>query len=140
MSSRLQTSFIGGLLGALITMGLMAIRKALTGTEPIFITAYKNLIAPNATITAALIGGGLFALSGGLWGLLYGLTITRDRPIKGLLFGTAPAFWLLLVVAPLMLNQPIFFGFAAPEVLPPILFNCLVWGLFVGWYVHHNTA
>ncbi len=140
MASRLRAGFLGGTLGALVPAGVMTVRTLLGGPLPLFIKTYRHVFGRASLPEAAVIGGLLFVLSGGAWGALFGEFVSDPSPARGLVYGIAPAFWVFVVVAPVMLDQPIFFGFAAPEIIPPLLFNCLLWGVFVGWFMQRAES
>jgi len=57
---------------------------------------------------------------------LFAPAVSDPIPRKGVPFGIAPAFWPVLVVAPLMLNAPVFFGFAAADIILPFVLTGLV--------------
>lgn len=138
MLGRWTAGFVGGVIGGLLIAALQCILWVVVGSPPMFVTIYQHVLGPAALGTAGLIGGALFTLSGGIWGVLFVASVSAATVLKGILFGLAPAFWLFLVVAPLMLGQPIFFGFTTFKIILPLLFNCLVWGGVVGWYVHRH--
>ena len=138
MQERWTIGFVGGLIGGVLIAALQGTLWMICGPVPRFVAVYQHVLGPAPVWTASLIGGALFVLSGGLWGVLFVASISPSTVMKGILFGIAPAFWLFLVVAPLVLGQPIFFGFAAPRIILPLLFNCLVWGGMVGWYVRRH--
>jgi len=57
---------------------------------------------------------------------LFAPAVSDPIPRKGVPFGIAPAFWPVLVVAPLMLDAPVFFGFAAADIILPFVLTGLV--------------
>lgn len=135
MAPRLRAGFAAGAVGSVFPIVFMIGRRLFGGPPPLFITTYRNVFGGAPLLEAACIGGVLFVLSGAAWGMLFSTFVTDPSSVRGMLFGIAPAFWVFVVVAPLLLNQPVFFGFAAPKVIPPLLFNCLLWGGFVGWFM-----
>jgi hypothetical protein len=134
MRSRLQSGFIGGALGSCFIAAIMLVMQAVGGVTPMFIATFNATLGPASPIVAGIAGGALFVLSGALWGVPFGALVRSPTIWKGIAFGLVPALWLWIVVAPMMLGKPAFFGFAPPKLLLPFVFNCLVWGTTVGWY------
>lgn len=134
MQDRLRIGFIAGALGALAITVIMLVMQLAMGTTPMFVGTYQSVLGPASLVVAELIGGVLFVLSGAVWGMLFTALIEQPTLAQGMLFGLAPALWLWLVVAPLMLGQPVFFGFQVPNLVMPFIFNVIVWGSITGWY------
>jgi hypothetical protein len=135
MQSRLQSGFIGGALGSVLITVIMLVMRGLGGITPMFVAAFDATLGPASPVVSGVAGGVLFVLSGALWGVPFGALVQSPTVGKGVAFGLVPALWLWLVVAPMMLGKPVFFGFALPKLVLPFVFNCLVWGTTVGWYV-----
>lgn len=138
MKASLRTGFIGGTIGSLAIVAIMLVMYAMQGVTPMFMATYQSAIGAGGPLAAGLVGGVLFVLSGAVWGALYAAVVPDPSITKGIAFGFVPALWLWVVVAPLMLGQPVFFGFAAPKIIMPFIFNCLVWGTATGWYASQN--
>jgi hypothetical protein len=134
MRDRLRTGFIAGALGALAITVIMLVMQLAMGATPMFVGTYQSVLGPSSLVVAELVGGVLFVLSGAVWGMLFTSLVKQPTLARGMLFGLAPALWLWLVVAPLMLGQPAFFGFQVPNLVMPFLFNVVVWGSITGWY------
>ncbi len=132
-ASRARIGFVAGLIGAVILIVVMYV-LFLTGLggPPAFVGMYRSVFG--GTVPAAqLIGGVLFAVSGGVWGAIFGALVRDPTPLKGALFGILPSLWLWIVVAPVVGN-PLFNGFTTQGILMPLLFNVVIWGTFMGWY------
>lgn len=134
MYSRLQSGFVGGALGSVFIAAIMLAMFVVAGTPPMFMATFNATLGPASPIVAGLAGGALFVLSGALWGVPFAALVRTPTIGKGIAFGLVPALWLWVVVAPVMLGKPVFFGFALPKLILPFVFNCLVWGTTVGWY------
>jgi len=134
MQERLRIGFIAGALGSLAITVIMLIMQFAMGATPMFVGTYQSVLGPSSLVVAELVGGVLFVLSGAAWGALFTALVDRPTLVKGMLFGLVPALWLWLVVAPVMLGQPVFFGFQVPQLVMPFIFNVIVWGSITGWY------
>lgn len=134
MQERLRIGFVAGALGSLAITVIMLIMQLAMGATPMFVGTYQSVFGPSSLVVAELVGGVLFVLSGAAWGALFTALIKQPTLVKGMVFGLVPALWLWLVVAPVMLGQPAFFGFQVPKLVLPFLFNVIVWGSVTGWY------
>lgn len=138
-SKKLGRGFIAGLWGAVILIIVMYVFQWLDWIgEPGFVGIYRSLFHHDS-IGAQVLAAILFAISGGIWGFLYALFTRHSTVLKGAVFGFLPSFWLWLVVLP-TIGQPIFSGFALKGILLPILFNVIIWGTFVGAYMHSSES
>ncbi len=141
MQDRLQVGFVAGLLGALILGVLMVIMSLITGQPPAFAAVYHGIFLGSGAVGASswIIGALLFAVAGGIWGLIYTAIVDDPGIGSAMLFAILPTLYQWLVVAPLM-GQPVFFGFAPRQIILPIVANILIWGSFVGWYCDQRLA
>lgn len=134
MNKRLTDGFIAGAVGAIILVAIMYIMKATgIGEDPAFISIYRGTFGakpPTDQVIAAL----LFVISGGIWGLIYGALVKHPTVVNGMLFGILPTLWLWVAVNGYM-GKPLFNGFTAKGLIMPIIFNVVIWGTFVGWYM-----
>lgn len=133
MSTRLRIGYVAGTLGAVILIVIMYLME-LTGLggPPAFVDMYESVFGgtgPGAEFIAAV----LFALSGGVWGAIFGAIVSDPTILKGMLFGILPTLWLWIVVVPVT-GSPLFNGFTTMGLVMPLLFNVVIWGSFVGWY------
>ncbi len=94
---------------------------------------YRSTFAANQPIDH-FIAAILFIISGGIWGVVFGLLVKYATIIKGMLFGILPTLWLWVAVNG-FLGNPLFNGFEAKGLILPILFNVVIWGSFIGWYM-----
>ena len=130
---------MAGLWGAVVLIIVMYVFQALGWIgEPGFVGIYRSLFHSD-NISAQVLAAVLFAISGGIWGLLYALFTRHSTVYKGAVFGFIPSFWLWLVVLP-TIGQPIFSGFTTKGLLLPILFNVVIWGSFVGAYLNNEKS
>lgn len=118
----------------------MYILKAAGQGDPGFVQIYNSVFTASPTppgdhIIAAL----LFILSGGVWGVLYALLIKNPTVLNGFLFGLLPTLWLWIAVNA-FLHKPLFNGFTLKGILMPLVFNMVIWGSFVGWYMSRRTV
>jgi hypothetical protein len=61
--------------------------------------------------------------------------LTRSPTVlKGFLFGILPTLWLWIAVNAFM-GKPLFNDFEWKGIVMPIVFNMVIWGSFVGWYL-----
>jgi hypothetical protein len=102
------------------------------GGPPAFVGTYEAVFGANDAL-AQVIAAILFAISGGIWGAIFGVLVSDPTPLKGALFGILPTLWVWLVM-PLFTGSPLFNGFTTKGLLMPLLFNVVIWGTFVGWY------
>ncbi len=139
MDNRLVQGFIAGAIGALILTIIMYIMKGAGMGDPTFVGMYTAAFGdnpPGGQVVAAII----FLISGGIWGLIYALFVKHPTVLNGLFFGILPTLWLLVVVNA-TIGKPLFNGFTAKGLLMPIIFNMVIWGTFVGWYMsRRNTS
>jgi len=133
MNDKIKVGFTAGFLGAVILIAVQFIFKWLGWAgNPGFIGIYHKTFGVHGFASDIIISAFLFAVSGGIWGSIF-MLLTKPNILKGILFGFLPSLWVWLVLAPYM-DQPLFHGFAIKAIAFPILFNCLVWGTFIGWY------
>lgn len=138
MNKKLLKGFLAGALGAVILIIVMYILKVIGMGDPAFVGMYQAAFGPNPPadqFIAALI----FIISGGIWGLLYALIIKRPTVLNGFLFGILPTLWLWIAVNG-YLGKPLFNGFAIKGIVMPVIFNMVLWGSFIGWYLSRNSS
>ncbi len=139
MDNRLVQGFIAGAIGALVLAVIMYIMKGAGMGDPAFVGMYNAAFGdnpPGGQVVAAII----FLISGGIWGLIYALFVKHPTVLNGFIFGILPTLWLWVVVNA-TLGKPLFNGFTAKGLLMPIIFNMVIWGTFVGWYMsRRNTS
>lgn len=126
--------FKGAFYGALILILIMYLMKV-TGMagNPGFVNIYHSVFGTHIFLLDHILAALLFAISGGIWGLVFRL-VPRPGVLKGMAFGIVPSLWLWVVVSPVV-SGTFFNGFALKGIIMPIIFNCVIWGSFVGWYV-----
>lgn len=131
--------FVGGFLGGAILAAIMFILQA-TGVagEPGFVQSFHAIVGTLSPALDASVAAFLFAVAGGIWGAVYVLLTRRRTVASGILFGILPTLFLWLVSAPLS-HMPLFLGFTAKGIILPLVFNCLIWGSFLGWYMSRRT-
>jgi hypothetical protein len=136
----MKKGFIAGFLGAIILIAVMyLLQLAQLSGEPGFVGIGKTVLGSGlAPALLNILSAGGFALAGGVWGLIFAVVVRNPNLVKGMLFGLAPTLFLWLVIAPLT-GKPIFNGFALPGILLPILFNVIIWGGFVGWFLSRKN-
>ncbi len=135
---KLKTGFIAGFLGAIILIAIMFLLEWLKiAGKPGFVGIYNHTFGAHNPVYSIPIAAFLFAVSGGIWGAIFALLL-QPEIFRGILFGILPSLWVWLVIAPYM-GQPLFNGFAPKAIIFPLIFNCLIWGSFIGWYVKNNT-
>lgn len=133
MKNKVKIGFSAGFVGAIILIFVQFLFKWLGWAgNPGFIGIYHKTFGVHNMATDIIISAFLFAVSGGIWGGIF-TAITRPNPIKGIIYGIAPSLWVWLVISPYM-GFPIFHGFALKPIIFPIIFNCFIWGSFVGWW------
>jgi len=139
MKDPFRIGFSGGLLGALIVIVMMyVVQTAGNGELPAFVSHYRAFFPSNPPfdhVVSALV----YALSGGVWGVLYALTAKNPSMQSGALFGLLPTLWTWLAVAPVS-GRELFHGFTVRGILLPLIYNVLVWGTFLGWYCSRRDA
>jgi hypothetical protein len=123
----LSVCFCAGLLGALIGIGAVSVLEML-GLPDLSAYVVRPLLSP----------GGFYPrlVWGGLWGLLFFLTIgsvrTRRHWIqKGVLVSMVPTLLTLILYLPEQTGSTPKFFLAAPATI--ILLN-LIWGVFTGLF------
>ena len=138
-SKKLGKGFIAGFWGAVVLIIVMYVFEWLGWIgEPGFVGIYRSFFKSDSIISQ-IIAAVLFAISGGIWGFLYALFTRHSTIFKGAVFGLLPSFWLWVVVLP-TIGKPIFSGFTTKGILLPILFNVVIWGTFVGAYMHSEKS
>ena len=138
MNSKLLRGFIAGAIGAFILVIIMYILKAMGMGEPGFVSMYTAAFGEGGATdeyAAALI----FIVSGGIWGLIYALLVKRPTVVNGFLFGFLPTLWLWIAVNA-FIGKPLFNGFEAKGIIMPLIFNMVIWGSFVGYYLSRRKA
>lgn len=130
--------FIAGAIGALILAAIMFVMFfANLGDAPGFVGMYRKMMGENVPLDF-ILGTVGFTIAGGIWGAIYALVVKSPSIINGMLFGFLPTLFLWLVISPLM-SGAVFNGFAAKGLIMPVIFNVLIWGSFVGWYLSRET-
>ncbi len=124
--------FESGFVGALLLVGIMYLLYfwGYAG-EPGYIDVYYTVTREISPIFDQIMAAILFALAGGVWGLLFGFA-GQPTVFKGFLFGLLPTLWLWLVVTPYMGGEP-FGNFERNAILYPLFYNCVIWGSYLGW-------
>ena len=138
MNNRLAQGFIAGAIGAVILVIIMYIMKAAGMGDPAFVSMYQAKFGANPPADQ-IIAAILFIISGGVWGLVYALLVKNPTVLNGFLFGILPTLWLWVVVNA-ALGKPLFNGFAVKGLVLPIIFNMVIWGSYVGWYMSKRNA
>jgi len=133
MQSKVQKRFWAGFQGALILIVIMYVFEIINiAGNPGFVHTYRSFFGPHYAFIDHLVAAFLFAVSGGIWGIIFGI-VPSPSPLRGMAFGLLPSLWLWLVVVP-STGGPVFNGFAAKGIILPLIFNCVIWGSYVGWY------
>ena len=101
--------------------------------DPGFVGLYRTTFGANPPIDQ-IIAALLFIISGGIWGIVFALLVKHPSTLKGFLFGLLPTLCLWVIVNPVV-GKPLFNGFTTKGILMPLVFNMVIWGSFVGWYV-----
>lgn len=140
-NNRIGRGFLAGCLGAVVLVVVMYILKAAgVAGDPGFVTMYnKTFLASPKPPGDAVIAAVLFILSGGVWGVIYALLIKQPTVLNGFLFGLLPTLWLWIVVNA-FLHQPLFNGFTVKGLVMPLIFNMVIWGCFVGWFLSRRQT
>ena len=136
MTQRLMQGFIGGCLGAVVLVVIMYIMQAMgMMDQPPFVSMYQGTFGDANQVIAAI----LFILAGGVWGLIFGLLVKEPTIGKAMLFGLLPTLWLLVPVNAYM-GKPLFNGFDPKGLIMPIIFNVVIWGSVLGWYMQKQIG
>lgn len=138
MNNQLSKGFAAGAIGAIILAVVMYIMKAAGMGEPGFVGMYQAAFGANPP-TDQILGAIIFIISGGIWGLIYALMVKRPTALNGFLFGILPTLWLWVAVNG-YLGKPLFNGFAVKGLILPIIFNMVIWGSFIGWYMNRRKV
>lgn len=125
-----KAAFYGGLLLILIMYLLKLIG---TAGNPGFVNIYHAVFGTHIVLVDHILAALLFAISGGIWGIIFRI-VPNPTPLKGMAFGLLPSLWLWVVVSPVV-SGVFFNGFSLKGIALPLIFNCLIWGSYVGWYV-----
>lgn len=136
MNNRLSAGFLGGALGAVLLLVIMYLLQAAGMGAPGFVQMYQAMFGANPPMDH-ILGAIIFILSGGLWGLIFAMLVKQPTIVKGMLFGILPTLWLWLAVNA-AIGKPLFNGFTAKGILMPLLFNVVIWGAFIGWYLSNK--
>ncbi len=136
--NRLAQGFIGGAIGALILVVIMYILKAVGMGEPGFVLMYQGAFGANPPMDQ-ILGAIIFIISGGIWGVIYALLVKNASVLNGFLFGILPTLWLWVAVNA-YLGKPLFNGFEAKGIIMPLIFNMVIWGSYVGWYMSSKNT
>jgi len=130
--------FKAAIYGALILIVIMYLMM-ITGIsgDPGFVNIYHVVFGKHIPVLDNILAALLFAISGGIWGLIFRF-IPDPGPISGMIFGLLPSLWLWVVVSP-YISGVFFNGFTLTGILFPLIFNCLIWGSFVGWYITRKS-
>lgn len=124
-----------GAIGALILAAIMyAMFLAGSGTVPGFVGIYQKMFGPGDGLPAHILGTIGFTVAGAVWGTAYALLIKNPGIVSGMLYGFVPTLFVWLVISPLMSGTS-FNGFAVKGLILPVVFNVLIWGSFVGWFL-----
>ncbi len=138
MNNRYTKGFVAGSLGAILLVVVMYVLKAAGQGEPGFVDMYKSaFVASPEPPLDHIIAAVLFILSGGVWGVLYAMLVKIPTMLNGFLFGLLPTLWLWIAVNT-FIGKPLFNGFSIKGILMPLLFNMVIWGCFVGWFMHRS--
>lgn len=136
--NNITKGFIAGAIGAVILAAIMFVMfLANLGDAPAFVAMYRKMAGENVPLDY-ILGTLGFIGAGGIWGAIYALVVKKPTVINGMLFGFLPTLFLWLVISPLMSGE-VFNGFAAKGLIMPVIFNVLIWGSFVGWYLSRRT-
>ena len=132
--NNITKGFVAGAIGAVILAAIMfAMFFASLGDAPAFVAMYRKMAGENVPLDYFLGTLG-FIGAGGIWGAIYALAVKKPSVLSGMIFGILPTLFLWLIISPLM-SGAIFNGFAVKGLIMPIIFNVLIWGSFVGWYL-----
>lgn len=130
--------FWGGFKGALILIAIMYGMKYYGyAGNPGYLNVYYTVTVEINPIFDHIAAGFLFALSGGLWGILF-IFVKDPTAWKGLLYGIVPTLWLWIAVMPFSGGE-IFGGFQQQAIVMPLVLNCLIWGSYLGYNVSRTN-
>lgn len=132
--------FVAGCLGAILLVVVMYVLKAAGQGGPGFVDMYKSaFVASPEPPLDHIIAAVLFILSGGVWGVLYALLVKNPTVLNGFLFGLLPTLWLWIAVNA-FIAKPLFNDFSLKGIVMPLIFNMVIWGCFVGWFMQVKRA
>lgn len=135
MNNRYTLGFVAGCLGAIILVVIMYILEAAGQGAPAFVGIYNDVFINSPTPPGDhIIAAILFVLSGGVWGVIYALLVKKSTILSGFLFGLLPTLWIWIAVNA-FIGKPLFNGFTPKGLLLPLIFNMVIWGCFVGWFM-----
>ena len=130
--------FIAGAIGALILSAIMFMMFfANLGDAPGFVAIHRKMFGESVPLDY-ILGTIGFTIAGGIWGAIYSLIVKNPSVISGMLYGFVPTLFLWLIISPLM-SGAFFNGFAAKGLIMPMIFNVVIWGSFVGWYLSRKS-
>ncbi len=129
--------FLGGFIGAIILGSIMYVMEIANMGQPAFISMYRGAFGAKPP-TDQVIAFVLFALSGGVWGIVYAIMVKQSTVLKGMLFGLLPTLWLWVIINS-FLGKPLFNGFTTMGIIMPLIFNVVIWGIFMGWYLKSRS-
>lgn len=139
MDNRYTKGFVAGCLGATLLVVIMFILKAAGQGDPGFVSIYRTtFVASPEPPLDQVIAAFLFILSGGVWGVLFSVLVKKPTILNGFLFGLLPTLWLWVVVNA-FIGKPLFNGFEIQGIVMPLIFNMVIWGCFVGWFLNRRT-
>ena len=133
MNPRIKKGCTAGIIGAAILVVIMYILKLAGMGNPGFVEMYRAEFDTNSLLDH-FIAALLFLVCGGIWGIIFALLTKNPTTLKGFAFGILPAIWLWTAVNAFM-GKPLFNDFAWKELMMPVIFNMVIWGSFVGWYL-----
>lgn len=140
MNNRYTKGFVAGCLGAILLVVVMYVLKAAGQGGPGFVDMYKSaFIASPEPPLDHIIAAVLFTLSGGVWGVLYAVLVKNSTVLNGFLFGLLPTLWLWVVVNA-FIGKPLFNSFSLKGIVMPLIFNMVIWGCFVGWFMQDKRG
>ena len=131
MGPRPRTGFAAGTLAALALGGLFYAQWAVgLGGVPGFVGNFRATFGEFGALDHAL-GAALFALSGGVWGAIYGRLVARPSVATGTAFAVVPTLRFWVVVAPAT-GKPLFLGGDPKGLALSLFFNVVVRGALLG--------
>jgi len=134
---RIVKGLTAGAIGAVILATIMFLMFLLNlGGMPGFVGIQRRMMGENVPVDF-ILGTIGFIAAGAIWGMIYSQIVKKPSVISGLLYGFVPTCFLWLVISPLM-KGVIFNGFALQGIVFPIIFNVLIWGSFVGWFLSRD--
>lgn len=140
MKASIKTGFVGGLIGGaavVLTVSLLVFVGVIPKAP--FVPAWQSMFG-GGWVAAAVLGGLLFVVGGGIWGALFALLVPNPTVLKGVLFGILPTLFSGLFVTPVVIGGPVFNDFALLPNLIGLTMNCLIWGSLTGWYCARHIA